>query len=186
MKEINNYKYLFLKKIYNELNLNLIEKELDKQNIKPLDIVPDENYHIISHYFFLLNDINIQKLNNDQLQKFYYYFSKNINELSETELKEIYKFIDETYPLMLFKETNNNFVSYGGIDSANFCPKDAIALGLYYNAFGDYDDFELENKLANIINYIQFELAKNINKKVAVQLTLDNLFDNFDNIKEQK
>ncbi len=65
-------------------------------------------------------------------------------------------------------------------------PSDAITLGLYYDASND-DDFEKENKLNEIINYIQFQVAKKVNIKVAVilynQLTLDNYNSNLLNSK---
>lgn len=181
--EFDNYKYMFLKYIYEKLKLKEIEKQLIYENINSLNVMADDKYDIISKYFFLLNRIDIKNLSNEQLEKFHKYFSKDIRKFNEEETKEVIQFINETYPLMLFPDTTSKCVYYGPIDDNYICPRDAIALGLYYDAFGDYDDFELENKLAPIINYIQFELAKNINCKVAVipfnQMTLDNNFGEF-------
>ncbi len=183
MNEFDNYKYLFLKNLYETLNLKVIEQKLLSEKVKPLNIVSDDYYDIISHYFFLLNDVNIEKLNSEQVNKFYTLFSKKISDLSEQELKEALKFIDDTYYLMLFPNTEEKYVYYGPMTDNYICPRDAIALGLYYDAFGDYDDFELENKLADIVNYIQFDLSKKVNKRLAVilfnQLTLENRFSDF-------
>ena len=183
MNELDNYKYLFLKDIYSALNLYSVEQQLLADRVKPLNIVNNENYALISKYFFLLNNVNITNLSSDQLEKFHFYFSRDINKLSAQELINAKKFIDETYDIILFPKTEDKCVYYGPISDNYICPRDAIVFGLYYDAFGEYKDFELNNKLADIINYIQFDLAKKINKKVAVipfnQLTLDNLYSNF-------
>lgn len=181
--EINNYKYLFFKKLYNYLGLKEMEQTLIKEKINSLEVISNEKYDIISNYFFLLNDVNINNLNKVQLDKFHLYFSKEVKYLKEDELKEIYEFIDDTYKLLLFPNADSNYVYYGPINDNYSCPKDAIAIGLYYDAFGEYDDFEVKNKLADVINYIQFNLAKKINEKVAVisfnQKTLKNEFGDF-------
>lgn len=183
MKEIDNYKYLFFKEIYKELNLNSIEKKMKNEKIKSLNVLFSEDYEPISNYFFLLNDVNIEKLTSEQLQEFHYYFSKNINELTEQDLNKVKAFINKTYPILLFPDVDNKYVYYGSISDEYISPRDAIAIGLYYDAFVDCEDFEIENKLADIINYIQFDLAKKINKKIAVilfnQLTLENRYSNF-------
>lgn len=183
MKEFDNYKYLFFKELYKELNLTFIEEKLKDEKIKPLNVLPSEDYELISNYFFLLNDINIEKLNSEQLKEFYYYFSKNIKELSEQELEEAKKFINNTYSMLLFPNVEANYVYYGPTSDDYVSPKDAIAIGLYYDAFVDCEDFEVENKLADIVNYIQFDLAKKSKKKVSVilfnQLTLENQYDDF-------
>lgn len=183
MNEIENYKYMFFKGLYETLNLKDLEQKLENEEIKPLKIVSNEGYEIISHYFFLLNDININALTTTQLQEFNRYFSKEIHSLSEQEVKEIQKFINDTYSLLLFPSGDSKYVYYGPINDDYICPRDAIAIGLYYDTFGDYDTFEVENKLSDIINYIQFDLSKKINKKIAVipfnQLTLENQFNGF-------
>lgn len=183
MKEIDNYKYVFFKELYNSLKLKNLEQKLINENIKPLDIIEGDKYKIISNFFFLLNDVNLENLSKKQLSKFYEYFSKDINLLSKHEMDEIIDFVRETYSLVLFPTTNQQYIYYGPINDNYICPRDAIAIGLYYNAFGCYDDFELENKLASIINYIQFDLAKGSNYKISVipfnQISLANEYDNF-------
>ncbi len=183
MKEFDNYKYLFFKELYKELNLTFIEEKLKNEKIKPLNVLPNEDYELISNYFFLLNDINIEKLTPEQLREFHYYFSRNIKELSEQELIEAKKFISNTYSMLLFPNVEDNYVYYGPVSDEYVAPKDAIAIGLYYDAFVDCHDFEIENKLTDIINYIQFNLAKKINNKVSIilfnQLTLENRHSDF-------
>lgn len=183
INEINNYKYLFFKRIYNELNLKSIEDKMLEEKIKPLSVIEESDYEIISNYFFLLNEPNLQSLNPIQLEKFHNLFSKKISDLSQAELKSALDFINNTYDLMLFPNSDTNYVYYGPISNNYICPRDAIAIGLYYDAFAECNDFEVRNKLARVVNYIQFDLAKKINKKIAIilfnQITLENRYDNF-------
>ncbi len=183
MKEIDNYKYIFFKELYNALNLKSLERKLNDENVKFLDIVENDEYSTISNYFFLLNDADLENLSEEQLKKFYTYFSKDINSLTTQELNTIKEFIMETYPLILFPKTDSKYVYYGPANDNYICPRDAIAIGLYYNAVGEYDDFELENKLSGIVNYIQFELTKGKNCKISVipfnQFSLEFRFNDF-------
>lgn len=178
MRVIDNYKYMFFKEVYNNINLKSVEQKMLGDNIKPLEVIKDDKYDIISNYFFLLNVFNIEALSKEQLQDFYTYFSKDINSLNEQELQKAREFINETYSTVLFPKTDSKCVYYGPINDDYLCPRDAIVIGLYYDAFGEYGDFELENKLADIINYIQFSLDKKNYSKIAVipfnQITLEN------------
>lgn len=176
MDKLNNYKYLCFKKLYSDLNLNEMESKLISDNIKSLEIDENQEYDIISRYFFILNDVNIDKLNEAESTKFNDLFSKKVKNLSDEELKERFDFIEQTYKKVLFPEINSKYIYYGPISDNFICPTDAIAIGLYYDIFSNGEDFEVENKLADVINTIQFDLAPKANKKVAVlkfnQLTL--------------
>lgn len=176
MNEVNNYKYLFLKKLYDDLQLNLVEKNIVDKNIKPLNVISTDGYTIFSRYFFLLNDVNIDNLTDEQLQKFYLYFSKDVNTLTNDDLDKITAFIDSTYESLLFPKSDEKYVYYGPINDDYLCPTDSIVLGLYYDVFFG-DAIEVENKLSDIINNIQFNLAPKINKNIVVlsfnQLTLN-------------
>ncbi len=183
MKEIENYKYLFLKRMYELLGLKDLEKKFPEVKIHPLKVEPNEEYDLISPYFFLLNEVHLESLNPEQLEKFRYYFSKKPKDLSSQELDEIMDFMKETYPLLLFPKGDMTYVYYGPINDDYCCPRDAIALGLYYDAFASEEDFEIENHLADVVNCIQSELAPQIGEKVAVipfnQLTLENKIEGF-------
>ena len=52
MNEIDNYKYIFFKSLYTILGLSDIEKEISNQKIFPLEIVENDEYDVISNYFF--------------------------------------------------------------------------------------------------------------------------------------
>lgn len=183
MVVIDNYKYLFFKEIYKSLELNKVEDNLSNVKIKPLTVVSTDGYDIISNYFFLLNDANISNLNDEQLRKLNYYFSRKIDELSDQELEEAKQFIKDTYRLILFPTQKGKYVYYGPASDEYVSPSDAIAIGLYYDAFEDGEDFEIENNVADVVNYIQFQLSKKIGDKVSVipfnQLTLDNKLNGF-------
>ena len=186
MNEIDNYKYIFFKSLYTILGLSDIEKEISNQKNFPLEIVENDEYDVISNYFFLLNEININKLNEQELQQFYDIFSKKVKQMTEDDYKKAELFIKKTYQKLFFDNIDQKFVYYGPINMEYASPSDAITLGLYYDASND-DDFEKENKLNEIINYIQFQVAKKVNIKVAVilynQLTLDNYNSNLLNSK---
>lgn len=177
MNEINNYKYLLSLKIYKDLNLSEMEIKLEEQSVRSLEVQDDETYKKFSNYFFLVNDVNINKLNESQKDQFYKLFSRDLKTLKESELKEMYDFIEETYQLIIFPDVKDDYVYYGPVNNLYICPKDAIALGLVYDCFSEGEDFEVENKINDVINTIQFDLAKKINKKVAVipynQITLN-------------
>lgn len=178
MNKLDNYKYLFFKKLYEELDLKSIEANLEKENIKSLNVVDSEYYKIISKYFFILNDVNINFLTQEDLQTFNLYFSKDIYSLKEEELNEIYQFIEKTYSMVLFPNIDSKFVYYGPITDDYICPKDSVVIGLFYDIFSSEEPLTIQNKLADIVNYIQFEQSKKSNKNISVllfnQLTLQN------------
>lgn len=176
MKEINNYKYLFFKKVYYDLQLNLVEKSIEDKSIKSLNVISNDGYTIFSHYFFLLNNVNIDNLTDEQLKEFHLYFSKDIDTITDDEINKINAFIDNTYKLLLFPKGDEKYVYYGPISDDHMCPRDSIVFGLYYDAFSG-DAIDVENSLADIINYIQFDLSTKVNKKISVlpfnQFTLE-------------
>ena len=102
MNEIDNYKYIFFKSLYTILGLSDIEKEISNQKIFPLEIVENDEYDVISNYFFLLNEININKLNEQELQQFYDIFSKKVKQMTEDDYKKAELFIKKTYQKLFF------------------------------------------------------------------------------------
>ena len=66
MKE--KVKILLNKIIYERLELNAIEHCISEAGVKPKEIVNDNNYDLTSKYFFLVNDVYLDRLNTDELQ----------------------------------------------------------------------------------------------------------------------
>ncbi len=176
MNATDNYKYLLFKGLYNYLNLNEIENKISN-NIKPLNVVSNEDYDIISKYFFLKNNVNVDKLNKEENEFFNYYFKKDIKECSDSELRAMNDFIKNTYKRTIFPDVSDDYVYYGPINDEYLCPKDSIVIGIYYDLSNE-NDFEIENQVSDIANYIQFEVANNKKLKIAVvafnQFSLDN------------
>lgn len=169
MNEIVNYKYLFFKKMYTDLGLSKVEKVMKQSGIENLKLMYG-NYDAISNYFILVNDVDISKLNDTQLQDFHNYFSKDVNQLTNEELEQIYKFMEETYKLLLLPTEKGSHTYYGPINDNYCCPSDSIVIGLCYDILNSkgVEGFELYNKIMQLIGYIHTELAKNFNKKFMI------------------
>lgn len=164
------YEYLFYMYIYRKLNLEDVENKLEKENIKKCD---NKN---ISKYFTLLNSGDIDAFTDDELRMFNYYFNLKIDEiLSDSDkYKEVINFIESTYQKYFFSNLEEKYIYYGTSTFEYMAPSDAITLGFYYKQFDfgieDIDSYclEIDEKICDIINYIQNDLAKKHNLKIAV------------------
>lgn len=164
------YKYIFLRKICYNLGLGDIESQLKINNIQPNTVDVE---HMAYSYFTLENKMSIDKFTHDQRKQYEYYFSKPIEELLNDE--NVSNFLEETYKIVLFPKTEDNYVFYGPLNYHYLAPKDSIVLGFNYVEFdfnyeGDFDEahYERETIINNLLNKVQDELAPNKNLKVAV------------------
>lgn len=170
MKE--KYKYMLLRKLYRELGLSEIEKELNNAGIRYSSLI-DNN--INKSYFNIMNNVDEDNLSDDMKYKYIEFFSKSVEQLCSNEVEPLIdKFIDNTYKQLLFKNNNQNGMYYGPINDNYWAPSDAIVLGLFYAEFdieeGNFDYLydKQEEIICNIINRIQYQNAQNANLKVAV------------------
>lgn len=173
------YKFMFLRKIYKELNLNEIEIELLNNGIKT--ILHDEDnktnnlWMNMTSYFSLENNVYENQLPEELKEKYRFYFSLPLEQLCSNEMEiEVYNFLNQTYKLLLFPNIDENHVFYGPLDYNYIAPRDAIVLGFNYSEFEIIEDNfdEIHNKndslICDTLNYIQRQLAAQHKLKIAV------------------
>ena len=127
MKE--KYKYMFMKYLYNKLDLKQIENNLIVGGIKDQDLESKE----VSRYFKVINEIDEGNVTGTLLEKYNYYFSVDLDILCSPKMEqEIFNFINETYKLLMFRKKDINYLYYGPINYKYMAPSDSIVLGFYY------------------------------------------------------
>ncbi len=168
----NEIKLLLSKLLYVKLGLEKYEKELISFNIEEKNIVNENKITLSSKYFFLLNEINLDKLSADE----YAYLNSTIPELDNLnldKLNELNRFLDNKMYDLLLPETQLKYLYWGESDYNHMAPSDSIVLGLHYKLNIDEDEASIYTKqeiVTNIANKIQEESMKKHNIKVAVIL----------------
>lgn len=169
------YKYMFLKYIYNKLDLKQIETSLEQQGINFVDDEIDGLYTNISKYFSLVNEVDESRLSKELTEKYNYYFSQSIEKLSEKELEdEVFEFLEASYKTMLFPNIKEKICFYGPLNYKYAAPRDCVVLGLNYCEFDiSEDNFDelysrRQSFICNVLNYIQENLADKAGINVAV------------------
>ncbi|MBQ9071726.1 MAG: hypothetical protein IJY25_01025 [Bacilli bacterium] len=169
------YKYMFLKYIYNKLNLEKIENEITKRDIKPIDDEVDGLYKNISKYFSLVNKVDESRLSTELKNQYNNYFSLPLEMLIEEKMQnEVFNFLESTYKIMLFPNIKENHCFYGPLNYKYVAPRDSIVLGFNYEEFDipeeNFDELysKQEEFISGMINYIQFGLAEEEQKTIAV------------------
>lgn len=168
------YKYVFFKYIYDKLNLEYYEKDLQKYDINPIEQDIEGLYKDISRYFSLLNNVNDKNLTEEQRKKYNYYFSLPIEKILDKSLEnEINVFLEETYEKMLFPDIKEDHYYYGPLNNKYLVPKDSVALGFNYCEF-DIEDENFSEKhlykervICRLLNNIKLILAKQIGMKIS-------------------
>ena len=167
-----NYEYLFFKYLYNELELNKLDQELENNNIKMVD---QENVDKrISKYFSLLNRGNEANFSDLELETYKRIFSLKLDKLMEPLVyEEAISFIKSTYQKYYHLTDEVKYIYYGPENDEFLAPSNCIALGLNYIKY-DIGDENFDAKLAaqediifKVRVYIQRELAKEKNIKLA-------------------
>ncbi len=158
MKE--NIKFIIFDNIYKNLGLKDIENKIEKNNIKPKNIENSTNISIVSKYFFLLNDIYLENFKKEELD----YLNQCYLDYTKGNHSKLYEFLNENMQKLLFIQNEKKYIKYGSF--VHSVPSDAIAIAFHYNNFECTD--EQENFICDMLNYIQYNLAKKINMKVAV------------------
>lgn len=168
-----NYKFMFMKYIYDKLNLKQVEAYLEEQGVNFIDEDINGLYKNISKYFSLVNSVDESKLSKDLSEKYNYYFSQAIENLLEKEL-EVFDFLEKTYKTLLFPNIEDNICFYGPLNYKYAAPRDSIVLGFNYYEFDipelNFDELYYKKQVVvcNVINHIQQELAKQAGVNVAV------------------
>lgn len=169
------YKYMFLKYIYEKLDLKSIESNVEQQGINFLDYKIEGLFPEISKYFNLANSVDDSRLSPDLKEKYNDYFSLPIETLNEEKNRnEIFDFLEKTYKLMLFPNIEENFCFYGPINYNYVAPRDCVVLGFNYYEFDiEENNFDkiYENReefICDQLNYIQEVLSEKAGINVAV------------------
>ena len=160
MKE--KYQLLLFKYLYQELNLQIVESLLIKNKF---DFITSKNQmcdeeklcYKYSKYFYLLNKINIDELNQEE---------KNYLEKISIDDKinnETITFLNNTINKVLFKDAKGYNLYYGPHSKQYLSKDNVIVLGLKYDQFGFAKGKlkkrqEIENNdkiITNILSFIQ-------------------------------
>ncbi len=168
-------KLILNKVVYDKLGLDIIEQEIVNANIRCKDIINDDNVELVSRYFFLLNDVYLDRLNSDEVYTLENYI-ENIDFHNIILTEELRNFIDERLFKLLIPDTDERYISYYGTGNNYIAPSDSIVLGFHYIKYLDNED-NVDNQEEFIyekMNYIQSVLAPSKNIKVSV-LVFDEL-----------
>lgn len=163
----NKYRRLFFKYFYDSLQLNKVEELFKKQGIKKIINDKLNNCFGISDYFYLLNEVNLNNLTEDE-----YKYLENID-INKCDLNDLISYLISTYKKVLFPKTSDDYVYYGPMTYDYMAPSDSVAIGVRYDKYGfdSGDRLSLEQVdsneevLCDTLNKIQMENYEKI--KVA-------------------
>lgn len=182
----NYFKVLIIyKKILNKylseiLNLKKYDELLKNSKFK---YVPNlkENYDIYQYtsnmemdYFYVRNNLFIERLNNEQIDKLKHCYDNN--QLTQ----DAYNIIKDTYKdvIKYYKDKPNEMnVPYGPFNPSFFAPNNSIVIGLYIDYFAENglndnewkkNFFNQKLEVNNLIKQMQDEFSKSIDIPVTI------------------
>lgn len=147
--------------IYKKLNLQEIEKQLIEAKIPSKKINTTNDFSIISNYFCLQNDINLNNLTKEE--------QTTLQQLLEKGAEsEINAFLERNMLELCLPKIETSYIYWGPNETKHAAPSDALVIAFHYLEFSPALTLEQKRVIANVANEIQFELAPKINKKIAV------------------
>ncbi len=175
-EEMKNY--LLIYSVYNKLLVEfLIEKyylkEVDKELEKRKDSFPEvtssekDLYQSLSEgylkYFYLRNNIHIERLTNEQLNYLFSIYQSNNLELTPQNRQ----FIGDTYLKVILENPTEKGINinYGPDNIKYYKPSNSIIVGVRYNQFQNLSSDEntfssLEDKLHILTNFLEYRIKK--------------------------
>lgn len=171
----NTYNTLLIQFLIKKFYLLNVDKELEKKkDIFPE--VPDENKDLYQlsasrylKYFYLRNNIYIERLSQDDINYLYQIY-KNNDFILNDEKKQ---FIDKTYLNIILDNPNSNNISinYGPDNSKYIRPSNAIIIGVRYNQFSKlpnndsvYNTYaNAESQLQVLTNFLEYKIKRDYN-----------------------
>ena len=139
------YRKLFTQYIIEKLNLKKYDNEIRESGLEflPINELDMDSYQYFSSnilkYFYIRNNINIEKLNENELGFLLQSNFYNNEELNDDERE----FIERTYEKVIFEDVLKNgekcMIFYGPDSERFLCRNDAIAIGMRYDEFGEND-----------------------------------------------
>lgn len=142
--------------LYNKFGFKNAEEQFQKAGIQPKII----NEPTLNKYFFLINPINLNNLDNTLSNKIIKYFN---NDQSVSE-EEIISILINHYKEILRYDTTEKLIYCGPINYKYLVPTDSINIAFHYIKPASS---EIESFLFKQLNYIQ-ELFYNQNIKVTI------------------
>ncbi len=173
---LDDIKLILNKIIYDELELNTVEEQLVKKGIRNKNIYNPDGKELASKYFFLLNDIHYDNLLDSEKRTLEDLYNKSLKDDKQAK-EDLYNFLNQVKLKLLIPNSEVKYEYFGIRDFEHTAPTDAIVLGFHYirynrENFDDESDRNNEYYITDMVNNIQFNLAKNKSLKVAV-LTFD-------------
>lgn len=180
------YQILFFKYLYYILSLDTYENNLLLNKVFP---IVDENnmsekektYRSCSKYFFLLNDINLSSLSDEELN-----YLKTLNDNSIFD-DNLIQFLKKTYKNVLLTDED---IYYGVYNNEDFkCHANYIGLGFKYEEFGfsneeiyDMEEIEKNDRIfLQMVNEIKLKAKENdINVDIIKYNELTEIFEKED------
>ena len=167
MKKI--LKYLSNKVIYEELNLKEIEKKLLDAKIIPKRITSVDGLAIISNYFFLWNDVNIDRLNlfeKDKLINLY----KDYIDSGKKEDKDLCLFLKERLYKLLLPNSDEDYPMEVLVRKSQKIENDSIILMCHFVQFDN--DYPMTNQQYAIMHDLlekveQDSISKGLKVKIV-------------------
>lgn len=145
-----NLQYLLFKMIYDDLKLFNYEKKIVSAEIKPKTIVCEDRKKIISQYFFLESQINLQKLTLEKRKQLNKFYNDAIHENDLLENKKLKQFLKNNMMLMLTNQ-EKGYIKYNGFE----IPKDAVILSFQYCDYDENYTTDQVDFIFNMLNEIQ-------------------------------
>ena len=155
-----------------KLELANIEQEFIDNGIKNKEIINADNLDLPSKYFFLMNDVYLERLKDEEIKMLEEYI-KCIDFTNIEIPEDLYNFLMSKLFVLLLPNTSEKYLSWYGSGDDFIAPSDSIVLGLHFIKYLDNSDEDIilqERLLYKNANYIQDELAPSKNLKVAVLL----------------
>lgn len=159
----DKYRILFFRYLYDKLDLKDKEDYLEKMNIEYISnekwMCEEERVCFkYSKYFYLLNKVNILKLNKSEVE-----FLKKVNVNSELN-DALIKFLEATYKRVLFSDIVNQYIYYGPHSDSYKAKNNEIVLGIKRDEFGFSFGKIKERSIIEEKNRILDEVVNNIEK----------------------
>lgn len=171
-------KWLLLKIIYEELNLAQVEEKLTNLGIIAKKIVETEEfkYAPISKYFFLKNDIVLDNLSIEEVEKLRNLYNKGIEKNDLINNTELIEFIKKIKLKLLFPKTNERYIIWDALAPDHMTPSDSIVLAFHYLEFQDNYPPDIMDDVIDTINSIQ-QLSSKVGYKIAVLMYNERLIN---------
>ena len=190
----NTYSSLLVQFFMKKYRLSKIDKQLEKNSdiFHVVSFYDKDLYQHLSEgylkYFYLRNNIHIERLNTEQLN--YLFSIYKTNNLELTQQNE--KFIEDTYLNIILEDPNakNVNINYGPDNLQYYKPPNSIIIGVRYNQFENIDDKE-ENfskyaKAEWILNLLTGSLEHKIRQETKIPFHIIKYDDYSVNLKKKE